>query len=1230
MSNAVFIFDSLTTTKSVTTPTASKAGLFLELQYDTSTTLHPGLIGGKLLDHRLERSRVTAVPTGERNFHILYYLLAGTSPSEKSHLGLDIPGGFSDGASNRISGGVKRWRFLGHPTQMKVGIDDAEGFTQFKKALRRLEFPNSEIGQICQILAVILHLGQLEFVTTKSTTPAPGESGGYSHEGGEDVTVVRNKENLEIIANFLGVQTQNLELSFGYKTKTLHRERVTVVLDPNGARNAADELARTLYALIVAYIMEKVNDKLCALEDSIANTVSIVDFPGFAPLPSTGQVLDQLLNNTAAESLYHSCLVNFFERMGDMLDTEEVAVTPTSYFDNSDAVKGLLKPGNGLLAILDDQSKKGRSDVQFLESIKKRFAKKNPAITVGESTTIMPGSNFATHNAAAKFSVKHYAGEVDYPIEGLMEANAEVISGDMLNLINSTESDFVRMLFGQEALKKVVHPKEKSAVVQASVASKPSRMPSMARRKHDRLARFPPTTSNTFEDDVLSEVDSRTSSFVRGTKGGNELGQQQGVAAQFLSSLSNITRTLNTHDTNTYFVFCLKPNERRIANQFDSKCVRAQVQTFGIVETSQRLANADFSIFLPFNDFLAFTLPESDNVFLGSDQEKVATMIREKGAEWPTNELKAGLTGVFLSERLWLEIARIPNVPMQPAPRYTADVENEGDAFGGPTPYGESKQHLLSSTSPTPGYYNDDKTGAYFGARDIDGKSDAGVSAINGGDMFRNLETREQLAEKTKGKKEEVIEEHPMSSSRRNWLFLVYLLTFYFPDFLIKWVQRQPRKDVRMAWREKLAINYLIWLSCAAMVFLTVGFPALICPRQDVFSPAELTSHDGKNGHSSYVSIRGIVYDLDSFMPRHYPNVVPQSSLKKYAGKDATGLFPIQVSAICNGKDGSVDPAITLNYQSTNYSSITVNTAGQDINARYHDFRSFTNDSRPDWWWEQQYMLKKQYKVGYVGYKPQSLRSLAQKQNAIALLHGKIYDMTAYIAGGRITQYPPGTDPPSDRPDTNFMDDTVVQLIQNGAGEDVSKYWDNLAIDPALKVRMKVCLDNLFYVGNVDTRGSTQCLFAKYLLLAISILLVSVIGFKFLAALQFGKKNVPEDLEKFIICTIPAYTEDEDSLRRAIDSAARMRYDDKRKLLFIVCDGMIIGQGNDRPTPRIVLDILGVSETVDPESLSFESLGEGQKQHNMGKVYSGLYEVQGHIVPFVVVVKVGKPSEVQK
>ena len=137
--------------------------------------------------------------------------------------------------------------------------------------------------------------------------------------------------------------------------------------------------------------------------------------------------------------------------------------------------------------------------------------------------------------------------------------------------------------------------------------------------------------------------------------------------------------------------------------------------------------------------------------------------------------------------------------------------------------------------------------------------------------------------------------------------------------------------------------------------------------------------------------------------------------------------------------------------------------------------------------------------------------------------------------------------------------------------------------------------------------------------------MVAIIGFKFLASINFAAARAPEDHDKFVICQVPCYTEGDTSLRRTIDSLAQTKYDDKRKLLVVICDGMIVGSGNDRPTPRIVLDILGADP--DPEPLSFVSLGEGAKQHNTGKVYSGLYECAGHVVPYLVLVKIGKPTE---
>ena len=78
-----------------------------------------------------------------------------------------------------------------------------------------------------------------------------------------------------------------------------------------------------------------------------------------------------------------------------------------------------------------------------------------------------------------------------------------------------------------------------------------------------------------------------------------------------------------------------------------------------------------------------------------------------------------------------------------------------------------------------------------------------------------------------------------------------------------------------------------------------------------------------------------------------------------------------------------------------------------------------------------------------------------------------------------------------------------------------------------------------------------------------------------------------------------------------------MDFDDKRKLIFVTCDGNIIGSGNERPTPAIVLDILGVEPAADPESLMFKSVGEGSQKLDYVKVYSGLYEFEGHVVLYV-------------
>jgi chitin synthase len=110
------------------------------------------------------------------------------------------------------------------------------------------------------------------------------------------------------------------------------------------------------------------------------------------------------------------------------------------------------------------------------------------------------------------------------------------------------------------------------------------------------------------------------------------------------------------------------------------------------------------------------------------------------------------------------------------------------------------------------------------------------------------------------------------------------------------------------------------------------------------------------------------------------------------------------------------------------------------------------------------------------------------------------------------------------------MSDDVLSVFQFNSGQDVTKKLNSLNIDQDVLARQKVCLRNLFTIGKLDTRQSVQCQFSTYLLLTLSIIMVSIIGFKFLASINFGAARAPEDHDKFVICQVPCYTEGDTSL----------------------------------------------------------------------------------------------------
>jgi chitin synthase len=105
-------------------------------------------------------------------------------------------------------------------------------------------------------------------------------------------------------------------------------------------------------------------------------------------------------------------------------------------------------------------------------------------------------------------------------------------------------------------------------------------------------------------------------------------------------------------------------------------------------------------------------------------------------------------------------------------------------------------------------------------------------------------------------------------------------------------------------------------------------------------------------------------------------------------------------------------------------------------------------------------------------------------------------------------------------------------------------------------------------------------------------------------AKAFTMDDVGKDL--FTVLLVTCYSEGEDGIKLTCESMAKTEYPDERKLLFLICDGVITGSGNDKSTPDICIGLMELlPEFKEPQPQSYIAVAAGIKQHNMAKVYCG-------------------------
>lgn len=636
-------------------------------------------------------------------------------------------------------------------------------------------------------------------------------------------------------------------------------------------------------------------------------------------------------------------------------------------------------------------------------------------------------------------------------------------------------------------------------------------------------------------------------------------------------------------------------------NHWSAAAVSSQLRSWRLPEWANRRNKVqDLTADFDFDEFVE----RYAALGCGPGKDGIETWLLERG--WTNGEVVIGESRIWLRESAWWEAEcqrdELPIGSMGPTPM---DMPFQQGYFP------SSQTHLIPPQAMS---VSGGRTRSITPTNRNIIQGDYGLGSK--GDQYKGQITYDghMDAELADGK---VIENYTVGTGRRVWVFFVWMFTFWIPSPLLRYVGRMKRPDVRLAWREKVFLCMIILFINGVVVFYIIFFGKILCPNIDkAWNTQQVSYHQGDNDF--YVSHRGKVYDISKWWK------TPHSDISSaITDKDSMGPFAgLNVDAYINPPLVLACPHLVDNDRLT----LIANNTPVYPNA-YHisgpmQTAQQSKLSNPDWYSDNFLPTMKKFYKGDLVWDTKTVKDQGQAgYNMWVIIDNNVYDLTDYFYSRN--------DVGKGDPRYQFMPSWFEDLVTGNSGFDVTNSFQAQSNVTSRKAVMQ-CLDSYFYTGRTDFRKSARCQVNNYLLLAFTIILCTVIGVKFLSALQLGSKRRPAQQDKFVICQVPAYTEGEDQLRKGLDSLTALAYDNKRKLICVICDGVIVGAGNDRPTPKIVLDILGVDPKTDPPALPFKSVGQGSEQLNYGKVYSGLYEYEGNVVPYLVVVKVGKESEQNK
>ncbi|XP_045889567.1 unconventional myosin-Va isoform X6 [Micropterus dolomieu] len=394
------IMEAIGNAKTTRNDNSSRFGKYIEIGFDNRFRI----IGANMRTYLLEKSRVVFQADEERNYHIFYQLCASSHLPEFKTLKLSSANDFLYTRQGR--------------SPVIEGVDDTKELCNTRDAFTLLGINESYQMGLFQVLAAILHLGNVEIKDRDS----------------DSSVIPANNRHLTAFCELVGVSYQDMSQWLCHRKLKTATETYIKTLPRLQATNARDALSKHIYAKLFNWIVEHVNK---ALITSIKkhSFIGVLDIYGFETFEINS--FEQFCINYANEKLQQQFNMHVFKLEQEEYMREEIPWTLIDFYDNQPCIN-LIEAKMGILDLLDEECKMPKgSDDSWAQKLYNTHLK---TCTLFEKPRM---SNRA-------FIIQHFADKVEYQCEGFLEKNKDTVNEEQINVLKASKFDLLVELFQDE------------------------------------------------------------------------------------------------------------------------------------------------------------------------------------------------------------------------------------------------------------------------------------------------------------------------------------------------------------------------------------------------------------------------------------------------------------------------------------------------------------------------------------------------------------------------------------------------------------------------------------------------------------------------------------------------------------------------------------------------------------------------------------------------------------